>query len=76
MNVIELNSGTYGTLAHYIAAALPLTCFTIWIIVAFQSRFVLREDDTMWKKLLWPVALANRLLSRRQSDDRAPYLPI
>ena len=47
MNVIKLNSGTYGTLAHYVAAALPFTCFTIWIIVAFQSRFVLREDETM-----------------------------
>ena len=64
MNVIELNSGTYGTLRHYVAASLPLTLVTIWIIVAYQSRFVLREDEAMWKKLLWPIALIHRLISR------------
>lgn len=79
MNVIELNSGTYGTIPHYIAATLPLTLFTIWIIVAFQSRFVLRDDEAMWKKLLWPIALSQRLFarSRRSLDDSSSsYLPI
>ena len=77
MNVIELNSGTYGTLAHYVAATLPLTAFTIWIIIAFQSRFVLREDEAMWKKLLWPIALVHRLFSRtRNTNNRSSYLPI
>ena len=75
MNVIELNQGTYVTLAHYVEAAVPLTLVTIWIIVAFQSRFVIREDDAMWKKLLWPVALVQRFLprQRRRLDDDSSY---
>ena len=72
MNVMELNSGTYGTLPHYIAATLPLTFVTIWIIVAFQSRFVLRDAEAKWKQLLWPIALIQRLLSwpRRPEELR------
>jgi hypothetical protein len=76
MNVIELNSGTYGTLAHYAAATLPLTFLTIWIIVAFQSRFVLRDDDAMWKKLLWPIALVRKLISRPEKQESSSYLPL
>ena len=74
MNVRELNSGTFGSLSHYVEAALPLTLVTIWIIVAYQSRFVLREDEAMWKKLLWPIALGQRLLSRPQRpEDDSSY---
>jgi len=78
MNVIELNANTYGTIVHYVAAALPLTFVTIWIIVAFQSRFVLRDNEAMWKKLLWPIALIHRLISqtRRQPEDSTSYLPL
>jgi len=76
MNVIELNSGTYGTLPHYIAATIPLTVVTIWIIVAFQSRFVLRDDESFWKKLLWPIALVQRLMRPRIPDGGPTYLPV
>jgi len=74
MNVMELNPGTLGTLGHYIAATLPLTFVTIWIIVAFQSRFVLRENEAMWKKLLWPIALIHGLISRPRPNPS--YLPL
>jgi hypothetical protein len=73
MNVIELNSGTYGTLAQYFETSLPLTLATIWIVVAFQSRFILRDNEAMWKKLLWPFALVHKVISRPQ---RGPDLPI
>jgi hypothetical protein len=79
MNVIELNSGTFGTIPLYVAAALPLTMLTIWIIVAYQSRFVLHDDEPMWKKLLWPIAFVNKLISRpRRPGGRssASALPI
>lgn len=69
MNVIELNSGTYGTIAHYVEATLPLTLVTIWIIVAFQSRFILREDQAMWKKLLWPIALLQKLMAQPERPE-------
>ncbi|KAF8178471.1 hypothetical protein BJ912DRAFT_908008 [Pholiota molesta] len=38
MNIAELNPGSYGTLAHYMATAVPFTIFTIWIIVAYQIQ--------------------------------------
>lgn len=38
MNVAELSPGTYGTLGHYVATAIPFTIFTIWIIVAYQIQ--------------------------------------
>jgi hypothetical protein len=72
MNVMELNAGTYGTIPHYVETTLPLTLFTIWIIVAFQGRFVLRENEAMWKKLLWPIVLLQRLLSRPRRQDHSP----
>jgi len=77
MNVIELNQGTYGTLAHYAEATLPLTFVTIWVIVAFQSRFVLRDDEAMWKKLLWPIALVRRVFARSpRPEEETSYLPV
>jgi hypothetical protein len=60
MNVVEINPFGGTTLARFFEASLPLTFFTIWIIVAFQSRFVLRQQrdgpGAVWKKLLWPMA--------------------
>jgi heme A synthase len=77
MNVIELNSGTYGTIPHYVAATLSLTALVIWIIVAYQSQFVLRDDQPMWKKLLWPFAFVSKLISRPQRrGGHSTTLPI
>jgi hypothetical protein len=68
MNVTELNPGGYTTLAVFLEAMLPLTFFTIWIIVAFQSRLVLRDENgSMWKKLLWPITILNTIFSRRST---------
>jgi hypothetical protein len=76
MNVRELDAGTYGTLGNYFEVCLPLTLVTIWIIVAYQSRFVLREDKVTWKKLLWPIVLAQRLLSRPQPPEYDPFYAV
>jgi hypothetical protein len=72
MNVVELNPGGYTSLARFFEATLPLTFFTIWIIVAFQSRFILRDNSGgVWKKLLWPVMLFNAIIpwSTTKKDD-------
>jgi hypothetical protein len=76
MNVMELNPGTRGTIENYVAATIPLTFVTIWIIVAFQSRFILRDNEAMWKKLLWPIALVHGLMARPQvpKDDSSSLL--
>jgi hypothetical protein len=70
MNVVELNPGGYTSLAHFFEASLPLTFFTVWIVVAFQSRFVLRDDrGAVWKKLLWPIMLLNNFIPKATSKD-------
>lgn len=38
MNVREINPESLVDLPHYIAAAIPLTALTIWIIVAYQIQ--------------------------------------
>ncbi|KAF8958964.1 hypothetical protein BDZ97DRAFT_2046038 [Flammula alnicola] len=57
MNVSEINPGTLGTLAHYLAAALSLTMVTVWIIIAFQSGYIFRKKTGFFKRLGWPFYL-------------------
>ncbi|KAH7869767.1 uncharacterized protein C8R40DRAFT_1022168, partial [Lentinula edodes] len=33
MNVIEINPDSYGTVPHYLAAAIPLTFLTVWVMM-------------------------------------------
>ena len=73
MNVIELNQGTYGTLAHYVEATLPLTLVTVWVVVAFQNSFTVREAGSTWTKLLWPILILRSLLYK---PKRREVLPI
>lgn len=62
----ELDGATGGTLSHYVATALPLTLLTIWIIVAFQSRFYFRDPEaSMLRRLLWPVTFVVGMFSRK-----------
>ena len=79
MNVVELNPGGYTSLAHFFEAMLPLTLFTIWIILAFQNRLVLRDDrGAVWKKLLWPIVLLNSMIPWRtkKNNDESLELPL
>jgi hypothetical protein len=79
MNVVELNPLGYTSLARFFEASLPLTFFTVWIVVAFQSRFVLRDDrGGIWKKLLWPILLFNTIIPwPTMKDDSSAYdLPV
>jgi len=65
MNVKELSDNTYGTLVHYVEAALPLTLVTFWAGIAFQSRYVLNNPDgSMWRMLLWPITFLYSLIYR------------
>jgi hypothetical protein len=56
-------------LPHYFATTLPLTLLTIWIVVAFQSRFYLRDPEaSMWRRLLWPVTLFANMFKRKANE--------
>jgi hypothetical protein len=67
MNVQELTTHTTGTLAHYFAAAIPLTVVTAWIITAFQYRSVLPQGSSPYKRLALPAYLVlNKIKERRE----------
>ena len=71
MNVVEINPGTYGTLPHYFAVAFPMTIVTAWVIIAFQSKHIFKDQTTFFRRLGWPVYLLIALITQRsqKSDE-------
>jgi hypothetical protein len=74
MNVDILADGTYGTLAHYFAFAVPLTAITVWVIMAFQYRkkdpsHLIHDENyvSVWDKFSWPWTTLRRKLMRTRS---------
>ncbi|KIL68357.1 hypothetical protein M378DRAFT_21887 [Amanita muscaria Koide BX008] len=65
MNVTEIAPGTAGTVPHYLATALPLTVVSIWILVAYQSRYMFREEKSFFRRLLWPYELLREHIERK-----------
>lgn len=63
MNVEEIVPGTNGTLSHYAETAIPFTLTTIWIIIAFQSKYIFGDDVSIWKRLAWPVLLPAQMIT-------------
>jgi len=62
MNVKEINPTNNGMsvpykLVHYAATAISFTLASIWIIIAFQSKGILGENTSFWKRLGWPYML-------------------
>jgi len=74
MNCFELNPGGHFPLIRFFEVTVPLTLITIWIVVAFQNRLILRDDGNMWKKFLWPILALNSLIPRfgTKSDRYQP----
>ncbi|KAF9007638.1 hypothetical protein BDQ17DRAFT_1351039 [Cyathus striatus] len=66
MNIREISPDTVGTLAHYMAAAVPLTAITIWLIMAFHNKIHHEEQEiTFWSRLKWPIFTLQRILKLR-----------
>ncbi|KAF8236168.1 hypothetical protein L208DRAFT_1253151 [Tricholoma matsutake] len=74
MNVREINPTNNGILVpfrliHYAATAISFTVASIWIIIAFQSKHILGEEDTsFWQRLGWPYLLFRKSYGRRDLD--------
>jgi len=68
MNINEINPGTLGSLPHYMAVAVPLTIATIWIIIAFQSKYLFKDDASIWRRFAWPFFLAKRMLWKKRGQ--------
>ena len=69
MNVSEINPGTLGTMARYVEIALPLTIATIWIVIAFQSKYIFPQNVGFVKRLAWPGYLLLQMRKKRQQGE-------
>ncbi|KAJ3563226.1 hypothetical protein NP233_g9074 [Leucocoprinus birnbaumii] len=69
MNVQEIVPQTNETLGRYIGVALALTLVTIWIIIAFQSQYLLPKDYSFFKRLGWPVLLAIQWIQEKYKSS-------
>jgi hypothetical protein len=68
MNVVEINpqGGTAITnLSQYIALTLPLTIFTAWLIIAFQSKHIFPKGTSLYKRFAWPVFIIDAISKKR-----------
>lgn len=68
MNTHEIAPGTNGDLRYYVAFAVPLTILTIWIVIAFQSRYLL-GDKPFILRLGWPYFLFQRWWSGKRARE-------
>lgn len=66
MNAKEIAPDTLGTISHFVAFAAPLTVVTIWVIIAFQSQYLL-QDKPFVQRLAWPVLLLRRWWRKKQN---------
>ncbi|KAJ2922588.1 hypothetical protein H1R20_g14492, partial [Candolleomyces eurysporus] len=71
MNVFETDpdSESHATLSQYFAVALPLTVFTMWIVIAFRSKIVLSGEVPFWMRLIWPL---KKLHDRYNKNPKTP----
>jgi len=72
MNVKEIVPDTKGSIPHYVVTTIGFTLLSVWVITAFQSRYIFRPGVTFWKRLGWPVFLLLRLFGK---DPYAPTTP-
>jgi len=66
MNMNTLQDSAYGTWAHYLELAIPLTAVTVWVAVGLHSNKVSRDepDNNLIYRLQWPIHSAMRLMQR------------
>ncbi|KAG6840305.1 hypothetical protein C0991_007630 [Blastosporella zonata] len=73
MNIQEIAPQTLGTLSHYFEVAIPLTIVTIWVVVAFQSKYIYPGETSLFRRFGWPVELCLNLLrtgfGRKENEE-------
>ncbi|KAH0579219.1 hypothetical protein H2248_003369 [Termitomyces sp. 'cryptogamus'] len=80
MNVGEINPGTYGTIPHYLAIAVPLTIITCWAIGTVQferdpSQRAETEPSLMWRvlgRIGWPIMMLRETCLRENGQRNNP----
>lgn len=76
MNVHQIAPGTTATLPQFIEGAIPLTLATIWIIIAFQSKYIFPKNASFWTRLGWPILMLMRAFGRDPYAGQSEELPL
>jgi len=73
MNINNLQDGSHGTLAEYLAVAIPLTAITIWVIMALHSSKARMEesDKGFIHRLRWPITELLQTWKRKRMRGNA-----
>lgn len=70
MNVKTFAPDTEGTLLRYIETTIAFTFLTIWIVIAFQSKYIFNaQGRSIWVRLAWPILLLWKRTKRGESDE-------
>jgi len=69
MNAKEINPDSNGTIPLFVALAAPLTIVTIWVIIAFQSRYLLKGRPFV-QRLGWPVLLLHKWWYKQDDKEK------
>ena len=59
MNVRTLNPQSQGSLTVFLIFSCVLSGVIFWVVIAFQAKFLFDKDTPYWKRLGWPLYLAN-----------------
>jgi len=61
MNIQEINPQGKPTFRAFVIAVVVFTVLTVWILVAFQAKYLVHGVRT-WRIFFWPATFAKRLL--------------
>ena len=65
MNIKEINSGTFETLAHYVETTISLTIFTIYIVVTLQPHNSFHEENApLQQRMMWPYQFLKKWIPK------------
>ena len=71
MNITVLEAGTYGTVPLYLAVTIPLTLFTVWVMVALHRHGSLNQDsESLLQTLKWPMQTLRQYLHDNRKRDK------
>ena len=65
MNVVEINPGTYETLASYVKSTIILMIVTAWVVIALQDpSFFHPGGRHIVRRIAWPIFYGHHLMKR------------
>jgi hypothetical protein len=72
MNVVEINPGTLGTLAHYVETTISFTLLTVYIVITLQTHTSFHEENAkFYQRAAWPYLFLRRRIREKMENITA-----